>query len=114
MTRPPALFGLTALTLVAVLSAGTAVPSLAARPDPEVHGEFQGDTMYTLLPPDGIPAIMEPEYVTGEEAAGQMAPDEPVMGLHGAGDAVCWSTWQLDAHEIVNDTFAGRPVAATW
>ncbi len=31
------------------------------RPEPQVHGVFQGDTMYTLLPPDGIPAILEPE-----------------------------------------------------
>ncbi len=70
--------------------------------------------MYTLLPPDGIPAIMDPQYVTGDEAAAQMSADEPVMGLFTEGDAVCWSTWQLDHHEIVNDVFNGTAIAATW
>ncbi len=88
--------------------------SVAQRPEPEIHGEFQGDKMYTLLPPNGIPALMAPEYLTGEGAAAQMSADEPVMGLAGGGDAVCWSTWQLDHHEIVNDVFNGRAIAATW
>ena len=101
------LFVLLCLTLIAA----TAV---AERPAPEVYGEFQGDKMYTLLPPDGIPAILDPEYLTGEEANAQMSADEPVMGLANDDDAVCWSTWQLDAHEIVNDEFNGTAIAATW
>lgn len=98
--------------VITTLVMATAVQ--AERPAPEVYGEFQGDKMYTLLPPDGIPAITEPEYVTGEEAAAQMSPQEPVMGLASADDAVCWSTWQLDRHEIVDDTFDGTAIAATW
>lgn len=87
---------------------------LAERPEPDVHGTFFGDEMYTLLPPDGIPAITAPDYVTGEEAAAQMLPEEPVTGVAYGDDAVCWSTWQLDRHEIVDDVLAGRPIAATW
>ncbi len=90
------------------------VAAMAERPEPEVHGEFQGDKMYTLLPPDGIPAIIDPTYLTGEVAAKQMSPDEPVLGLAAEDDAVCWSTWQLDHHEIINDTFKGTAIAATW
>ena len=86
----------------------------AERPEPEVYGTFDGDQMYTLLPPDGIPAILDPEYVTGEEAAAQMSPAEHVLGLATENDAVCWSTWQLDHHEIVNDVFEGAAIAATW
>ncbi len=100
-----------AILLGLTLAASIAV---AERPDPEVHGEFQGDKMYTLLPPDGIPAILDPEYLTGKEANAQMSADEPVMGLANDDDAVCWSTWQLDAHEIVNDEFNGTAIAATW
>ncbi len=100
--------------LLILLLSLIAIGALAERPAPEVYGEFQGDKMYTLLPPDGIPAIMEPEYVTGEEAAAQMSVDEPVMGLANSDDAVCWSTWQLDHHEIVNDNFNGTAIAATW
>ncbi len=91
-----------------------AAVALADRPKPEVHGTFFGDDMYTLLPPDGIPAIINPEYVTGEEAATQMMPEEPVIGVAHGDDAVCWSTWQLDHHEIVNDVLAGKSIAATW
>ncbi len=92
----------------------SAMTALAERPEPEVYGVFQGDKMYTLLPPDGIPAITAPEYLTGKAAAAQMSPEEPVMGLASADDAVCWSTWQLDRHEIVDDTFDGTAIAATW
>jgi hypothetical protein len=92
----------------------SAFPATGERPEPEVHGTFDGDEMYTLLPPDGIPAILDPEYLTGEEAAAQMSPEEHVMGLASETDAVCWSTWQLDHHEIVNDTFEGAAIAATW
>lgn len=105
--------GLRALLLI-VLMCLPVLAAAAERPAPEVHGEFRGDTMYTLLPPDGIPAIITPQYLTGAEALAQMSDTEPVMGLATTDDAVCWSTWQLDAHEIVNDTFAGRPIAATW
>ena len=89
-------------------------PVFAERPEPEVYGTFDGDEMYTLLLPNGIPAILDPEYVTGEEAAAQMSPHEHVLGLANENDAVCWSTWQLDHHEIVNDVFAGTAIAATW
>jgi hypothetical protein len=107
--RPTAVIVLLAL---AALLAGTA--ALAERPEPEVYGTFDGDEMFTLLPPNGIPAIMDPEYVTGEEAAAQMSAEEHVMGLATDRDAVCWSTWQLDHHEIVNDVFDGAAIAATW
>jgi hypothetical protein len=88
-------------------------PSLAQR-DAEVHGTFDGDPMYTVLPPGGIPAITEPEFVTGTEARSQMSIEEPVLGMVIDGGARAYSLWQLDAHEIVNDTIAGTAVAATW
>ena len=104
----------TALGLIVLSTILAANIVLAERPEPEVYGTFDGDEMYTLLPPDGIPAILDPEFVTGEEAAAQMSAEESVMGLAIEGDAVCWSTWQLDHHEIVNDVFNGTAIAATW
>lgn len=91
-----------------------ATMALAERPEATVHGVFDGDEMYTVLEPDVIPAIRNPEYVTGKEAASQMSAAEHVMGLADGDDSVCWSTWQLDSHEIVNTEFAGVPVAAAW
>jgi len=87
---------------------------LAERPEPTVHGVFDGDEMYTVLGPDAIPAIQDPEYVTGEAAAAQMSPEEHVMGLAEGEAAMCWSTWQLDSHEIVNTEFKGSAIAAAW
>lgn len=89
-------------------------PVLSQRPEPKVHGVFGGDTVYTVLPPGGIPAITEPEFLSGEEAAAQMSPDEMVMGILFGGEARAYSLWHLDAHEIVNDSIAGIPIAATW
>jgi hypothetical protein len=101
------------LALLSLL-ATSAIAEETERPEPEVHGVFDGDEMYTLLPLDAIPAIIEPEYVKGKEAASQMLPHEPVIGVASGDQAVCWSTWQLDHHEIVNDQLGGRAIAATW
>ncbi len=98
------------VVLVSCLWGGVA----AQRPAPEVYGVFDADTMYTLLPPDGIPAITDPKYVSGAAADSQMMADEQVLGLVLGDEAVCWSTWQLDSHEIVDDTIAGTAIAATW
>ena len=75
----------------------------------------EGSPMYTLLPPDGIPSIRDPEFVTVAEAMAFMQPGEPVMGVVGKnGTAKCYSAWQLDGHEIVNDSIDGEAIAATW
>ncbi len=84
------------------------------RPESEVHGVFDGDTMYTVLPADAIPAILEPVFLSGEEGDSQMSPDEMVLGILLDGEARAYSLWQLDAHEIVNDSVGGLPIAPTW
>jgi hypothetical protein len=91
-----------------------AVPVVAERPEPTVHGTFDGEPMYSVLPPDAIPAINEPAYLEGKAAAAQMKPAEPVIGVVIDGAARAYSTWQLDAHEIVNDRLGGAPIAVTW
>jgi hypothetical protein len=80
----------------------------------EVYGEYGGDPMYSVLPPGAIPAIVEPESVTGPDANAQMSPHEPVLGVVVNGEAKAYSMWHLDAHEIVNDVVGGVPIAATW
>ena len=102
------------LAAVAASTLWSPEAATAQRPEPTVFGVFEADTMYTVLPPDAIPAIREPEYVRGADARAQMMPDEPVIGVAIGDDAVCWSTWHLDRHEIVNDHAGGRAIAATW
>lgn len=75
---------------------------------------IEGDTLYKLLESDAIPAISNPVYVQGEDAAAQMSDSEPVMGVIINGEAHAYSLWQLDHHEIVNDYFGETPVAVTW
>jgi len=100
--------------LLMLMAMTMATAALAQPDDPEVHGIFDGDPMYSLLPLDGIPAIREPEFVTGDAADEQMLPGEPILAVT-VGDAThAYSLWQLDGHEIVNDTVGGRAIAATW
>ncbi len=103
------------LTLAgAILVLAATAPAAAQRTPPKVYGEFDGEPMYTVLPPDAIPAIREPQFLSGAAAAAQMAPGEPVIGVVIGGTARAYSAWHLDAHEIVNDVIEGTAIAATW
>ncbi len=102
------LFGLTLFVIAGI------VPAQAQRPDPVVVMTVEGDSVYRLLPPDAIPAIQDPDFVTGEEADDQMSPEEPILGIVIGEEARAYSLWQLDSHEIVNDFIGGIPLAVTW
>lgn len=90
------------------------VQSMAQSRQHEVVATIEGDPMYQVLPADAIPAIMEPEFVSGEEAEAQMYDDEMIMGLALNGQARAYSLWQLDHHEIVNDRIGNTAIAVTW
>ncbi len=76
--------------------------------------EFQELEIITLLGFDGIPAILDPTFVSAERAEDWMDPDEPVLGLSINGDSRAYSVRMLSQHEIVNDVVGGLPVAVTW
>ena len=65
-------------------------------------------------PPDGIPALDRPAFVTPAAADAWLHPQEPVLALEVAGDARAYPLQVLVWHEIVNDTVGGRPVAVTY
>ena len=65
-------------------------------------------------PKDGIPAIDEPRFVSTEEAADWLAPQEPVVLLVLNGEAKAYPLQILTWHEIVNDELGGVPVAVTF
>lgn len=73
----------------------------------------QSDQLVKVLPKDAIRSIDRPRF---EAAAKTRSFDngEPLIGVIGEREQRAYSTWQLDAHEIVNDTFEGRPIAVTW
>jgi hypothetical protein len=65
-------------------------------------------------PPDGIPAIDRPAFVSRGIADAWLKPVEPVLALQVRGDARAYPLQILIWHEIVNDTVGGRPVAVTY
>lgn len=75
---------------------------------------IQGSPILTVLPVDAIPAIDNPRYVSVAEADRFMRPDEPVLGITDGKVAKAYSTWQLNHHEIVNDSLGDPPLAVTW
>ncbi len=68
----------------------------------------------SVLPRDAIDAILDPTFVSGDEAAAQMIPASRVIGLSINGDHRAYSTAQLSSREVVNDTVGGMPVVVTW
>jgi hypothetical protein len=75
---------------------------------------IQGAPILTVLPQDVIPAIDNPKYVPMAEADRFMRPEEPVLGITDGKTAKAYSTWQLNHHEIVNDSLGDLPLAVTW
>lgn len=99
------------LLAAALVVAGSA---MAERPEPKVVATWDGDEVYQVLPLGAIPAIDDPEFVAGAAADAQMKPDEPVLGVVIGDTARAYSLWQLDSHELVNDSIEGTAIAATW
>lgn len=94
------------MNVVAILAAGFAVSG-------SVLSLAQSDQLQVVLPRDAIGSIDRPSF---EPAARAKSLDdrEPILGVVGEHEQRAYSTWQLDRHEIVNDTFEGRPIAVTW
>ena len=70
--------------------------------------------MVTLIPFDGIQAILQPQFVTAAEARAWMDPTEKVLGISIGGEHHAYPISVLSRHEIVNDVVGGQPVAVTW
>lgn len=80
---------------------------------PEIDS-LKGDPVVEVLPPDAIPAIDDPKFVSAKKANKFMQKNEPVLGVVHEGEAKAYSLWHLDRHEIVNDTLKETPVGVTW
>lgn len=65
-------------------------------------------------PPDGIPPIDNPKFVSISEADGWLEGVEPVISLIVEGDARAYPLQIMTWHEIVNDEVGGLPVAVTF
>lgn len=83
----------------------------ASFPEPLVP---PGDIISGGPPPDGIPPIDDPQFVSVEEAGEWLEPNEPVVTLEIDGDARAYPVQVLIWHEIVNDVVGGTPVSVTY
>ena len=94
--------------------------------------------LVTVFPKDFIPAILEPTFISAEEAGAEAsglaeamrdnaaASGDPsqdvaaladaglIIGLSVNGDHRAYSVPFLSRHEVVNDVVGGRPVVVTW
>ena len=75
---------------------------------------IQGFPLLTVLPMGAIPAVYNPRYVSVPEADRFIRPDEPILGITDGKTAKAYSAWQLNHHEIVNDSLGELPLAVTW
>jgi hypothetical protein len=65
-------------------------------------------------PRDGIPALFDPEYISGGEADKLLDPAEEVIGLVINGVARAYPIRIMSWHELVNDEIAGTPYLVSW
>lgn len=64
-------------------------------------------------PKDGIPAILNPQFI-GSREADFLKPDDEVMGVRAGGWARAYPIKILNWHEVVNDTINGVPIVVTF
>ncbi len=71
------------------------------------------EDIVTVLPKDGIPAILSPSFEDGNEVS-WLKGDGKVIGVEINGDSRAYPVATLSRVEIVNDKVGGIPIAVTW
>lgn len=103
-----------ATPLPVATAVATTSTTIATAPTRIPAGTYDDLEIITLLPPDAIPAIDDPQFLGASEAAEFYDPDELVMGVTFNGETRAYSVPFLSSHEIVNDTVGGVKIAVTW
>ena len=80
---------------------------------PAFSADLRPEEIVTVLPRDGIPAILSPSFDEGRKASWIKGKDY-VVGMEIGGDSRAYPVPTLSRHEIVNDTVGGMPIAVTW
>lgn len=63
---------------------------------------------------DGIPSLVDPEFLSAELGGRRLAGDDRVLGISLNGEAKAYPIRILNWHELVNDKVGGRAVLVTW
>ncbi|GMQ86064.1 MAG: DUF3179 domain-containing protein [Acidimicrobiia bacterium] len=83
----------------------------ASFPDPLID---PADILSGGPPPDGIPPVDDPQFVTVAQADAWLNDPEPVLVVDVDGDVRAYPIQILMWHEIVNDTVGGVPLSVTY
>ena len=87
---------------------------VASESTEEGQGSEREYQIVTLLPPDAILAIDNPEFYDVIGADLEYDPEELVLGVELNGQARAYPIGLLAQREIVNDSVAGHPIAVTY
>lgn len=112
--------GTTILLLSAALHAGRELGGGARQIPLAPRAYLLGDDIDTYAsfmmsggpPPDGIPSIDKPQFVSASRA--RLDPGDLVIGFHHAGEARAYPQKILVHHEIVNDRVGDLNIAITY
>ena len=86
--------------------------ALWADEQPKLEAPPVAEGFEQLIPRGGIPALVDPEFVTAEAAD---LPDTAwVLGFVSDGEAYAYDLNLLNSHEIVNHKVGERGIAAVW
>ena len=106
MIRPQWIWNVSGLFFICSFS--TLFPGL-----PQVNrSDAEPSGFVRLVQRGAIESIDHPLFVPAKEA--EIAPEAWVLGVVIDGEARAYSLSLLNSHEVVNDEFDGRPVAAVW
>ncbi len=65
-------------------------------------------------PRDGIPALVDPQFVSADKMRNLLKGSDRVLGIFVNGEAKAYPVRILNWHELVNDSVGGRPVLVSW
>ena len=85
-----------------------------AQPHAYTPAELEAASRSGGPPPDGIPAIEEPQFTAASSSPASLAADDPVFGVSLGDEPKAYPQAILVQHEIVNDVVDDIPVAVTY
>ena len=65
-------------------------------------------------PRDGIPALLDPQFISAKEAADSLKPGDKVIGVSMGGQARAYPIRILNYHELANDRIGDTPLLVSW
>ncbi len=104
-----------------------ATPEIITEPKQRLIRTAPGDTPFDVTrhtidlkeirgggpPKDGIPALLEPSFISPAQAAA-LRPQDMVLGVSIGGVSKAYPIRILNWHELVNDRIGSRPILVSW